>query len=269
MEKKIVLVVLALSLLFTCTVSLSEVVSEDSEEILGEYIDEMKESGRTFTIPLHIGPIYSVIVRKDGIGIVFNMVKSKAMELSLEAISFVTDLEEMDIALENGASFNIPAVVQLQSYDVGSFITLNLSAKATSTLIELLNQSSPIVKFTFVQGDGNKIDMTVDEVNKALSDASGTAVDIVNQAGTAAGEFFNNLGAGAGTFAADAYASVEQAVINAGDALIDAANDAGDFLGEAADSVGEFLGNTAESAGGALEDAAESVTDFWKGLWGN
>ena len=267
--KKIFLFVLVTVILLTVSLSFAESTTEEQEQALTDYVNEVKESGRSFTVPINIGPIYSVIVKEDGIGIVFSFIKSKAVSVGLEAISFVTDLKEMDISLENGKTFTIPAVVALQSHDVGTFIIFNISLEAANAIIEMVDQGSPVVKFTFIQGSGNRVEMSVDEVNQALSDATGSTVDIVNQGISAVTEFGNNLASGIGKFMEDAYSATEKAIVDAGDTIVNIANDAGSAIVDAGNAVGDFLGDASEAVGDSLSDAMDSVGNFWNGLWGN
>ncbi len=267
--KKIFLFALVTVILLTVSLSSAESTTEEQEQALVDYVNEMKESGRSFTVPLNIGPIYSVIVKEDGIGIVFSFIKSKAVSVGLEAISFVTDLKEMDISLENGKIFTIPAVVALQSHDVGTFVIFNISLESAKAIMEMINQDSPVVRFSFIQGNGNRIEMSVDEVNQALSAATGNTVDIVKQGLSAVTEFGNGLTSDIGQFLEDTYAATEKAIVDAGDTLANLANDAGSAIADAGNAVGDFLGDASEAVGDSLSDAMDSVGSFWNGLWGN
>ena len=279
MTKKWMALFIAVTLVFTSVLSYAEKPAEEQEEEVGEFMEELGETSQSFTIPINIGPVYSVIIRHDGIGIALSMIKSKSISLALEAVSFFTNLKEMDIHLENGKKYTIPAVVQILNQKVGTFIVFNVTEKAATSILDIISSGSPVVRFSFIQNNDNRIDMTVDEVNEAMTKATGEATDIVNQAGEAADKFWKNFSAGIGKYAEDTYADLSKALADAGDFLSNAANDlgksltdtansAGEFIGSAMESAGESIGEAMESAGESIGEAMENLGNLWNGLWG-
>ena len=112
MYKRFMALTVAVIMTLISICAYAETDAKEKEEEVEEFMEELEETSQSFTIPINIGPIYSVIVRHDGIGIALSMIKSKSLSLALEAVSFLTDLKEMDIHLENGKKYTIPAVIQ-------------------------------------------------------------------------------------------------------------------------------------------------------------
>ena len=127
MYKRFMALTVAVIMTLISICAYAETDAKEKEEEVEEFMEELEETSQSFTIPINIGPIYSVIVRHDGIGIALSMIKSKSLSLALEAVSFLTDLKEMDIHLENGKKYTIPAVIQFLKQEVGSFIVFNIT----------------------------------------------------------------------------------------------------------------------------------------------
>lgn len=278
--------------MMTCLpmISSAETNTDELKSESEEFVEELGETSRSFTIPINIGPIYSVIIRKDGIGIAISLIKNKSMSLAMETVSFLNDLKEVVVQLENGKEYKIPAVVQLLNHEVGSFIVMNVSGEAAKKIIDIVFSGSPAMSFSFIQNDNNRKDMTVDEVNEALTKATGEATDVVKQAREAVIKFWENFSSEAGKYAENTYADISNTLIGAGDFLSNSANDigksisdtanaageyingimesAGVSIGEAMDSAGKSIGEAMDSAGESIGEAVENIGNFWNGLWG-
>ena len=266
--KKIISVLLTIVLVFVMSASMADEKKKD-EELLDEYVEEMEETDSSFTVPVGVGIIYSVIIYRDGVSVVFSPLKSKKAALGLKALDFITDVNEIKLYYKNGQSAVLPATVEIKSYDVGTFITLNMSSKTMTAISDLSSIKSELDKVAFVHGDKSEQEMSVEELNQALSGVFGGAIDIANQSITAITTFWNNLSGGIGVLAANTYSSVEKALVSAGDWIADSASSLGNTVTDLADKAGEALGNAAEDAGEYLENAGDAVSDLWNGLWGN
>ncbi len=266
--RKIISVLLTIVLVFMMSASMADEKKKD-EELLDEYVEEMEETDSSFTVPVGVGIIYSVIIYKDGVSVVFSPIKSKKASLGLKALDFITDVNEIKLHYKNGQFAVLPATVEIKSYDVGTFITLNMSSKTMTAISDLSSIKSELDKVAFVHGDKSEQEMSVEELNQALSGVFGGAIDIANQSITAITTFWNNLSGGIGVLAANTYSSVEKALVSAGDWIADSASSLGNTVTDLADKAGEALGNAAEDAGEFLENAGDAVSDFWNGLWGN
>ena len=266
--KKLVALLVVFSLVFSMIVSLAE-DKKDEEELLNDYVEDMDETDSSFTVPVGFGIIYSVIIYRDGVGIVFSPLKSKTAALGLKALDFITDVQEIKLYYKNGQSTVVPATIEVKSYDVGTFISLNLSSKTMKAISDLSAIESELDRVAFVHGDKTEQEMSINELNQTLSNVFGSTVDIANQTISALSIFWNNLSNGVGVLAANTFSAAEKALVEAGDWISDSASSIGQSMTELADKAGETFNNALEETGEFLENAGDKVSDFWKGLWGN
>lgn len=279
MKKTIVGILSIFLVLCLIPVCAESSTTDDQEELLDDYIENLEETDRSFTIPIGVGIIYSVILYHDSVGVVFTPIKSKSASMGLEVASFMTDLNRIQLHLLDGQTIVLPAVVDIKRYDVGTFITINLSMQAASQVVQLINNDSPVVRITFIQNSNNEYDMSIEELNRTLSSSFDSVVDIVNQASAAITVFWNNLSRGIGIFASNAYSSIESVLINVGsfisgtsssigEKVSDAVSSAGGAITDATTAAGDYITDAATSAGEFIEDATGTVSDFWKGMFG-
>ena len=290
MKKTFAVILSFMLVLYLLPVHAESDTAQEQEELLEGYLENLEETDRSFAIPIGVGIIYSVILHNDSVGIVFTPIRSKRAAMSLEFASFMTDLKQITLHLLDGEAIVLPAVVDIKKYDVGTFITLNLSMQTASQVMQLIKNDSPVVRVTFTQNSNKEYDMSIDELNRSLSSSFDGAVDIINQVSSAISVFWTNLSRGIGVFASNAYSSVESVLMNigdffsgtasligervsdavndAGDAINDAASKANDFFNDAASTAGDLINDASSAAGDLIDDAAEKVTDFWKGLFG-
>ena len=277
--KRLIALMLCLALAMGLVLALAEPTA-DEEKLLEDYARDLDKTDRSFTLPIGIGIIYSVILRHDSVGIVLSPARSLGTALSVEALAYLTDLKEIRVLMKGGETVKLPATVEIEKYKVGTFVTLNLSMQTGSLLTQVIGKGAQIDCVTFVQNSGKEYDMTLDELNSSLSEAFGSGVDIVGQASEALKTFWANLTEGIGVFASDAYASIEKALEDVGNymsgaassiggAIADAWNAAGEAVSGALDAAGSAIDDAANAAGSAIEDAAGAVTDLWNSLWGN
>ena len=268
MLKKSLSLLLALALVLIPSLAAAE---DDSakEELLEEYMENIEETDRSFTIPISFGILQAITLQKDGVGISFKTFTNLVTATGLEIVSIATDLKQIDIHLSDGHLVSFPAVVQIkQNDDFGTYIKINISKKAAKSIADLVQSKAPIVQITFTQNSGAKQSMTVDELNKALSEVFGGTVDIVNQGASAVAAFWEKLSQGAGTFYSNAYDSVESALVQAGDFIANTASDVGQALTDAASTAGSAVSDAIGTTGDFVGDAADTVSNFWNGLWG-
>ena len=122
--KKLLSVLLAFILVFTVSVSVAE-EQKAEEQLPDEHTEETKETERSYTVPVGVGIVYSVIIYQDSISIVFTPVRNKPAELWLKTLDFLTDVKEIKLNYKDGQSVVFPATVEIKSYDVGTFVSLN------------------------------------------------------------------------------------------------------------------------------------------------
>ena len=258
MLKKIFIMLLAVTLIFASVPSWAETqTEEEKEELLQQYTEQAGNDDKYFNVPIRIGIINSINIRKDGLGLVFQPITGTVTSMSLKALSFLIDLKEIGVHLENEQTVKVPAVVKILDNEAGTFIELNLTLSGARSISDLIASESPVKTVSFIQNDNSQIDMTIEELNNALGSITGGVVDITNQVGEAISTFWKNLTGGIGTFVTDAFTSI-------GGAL----NQAGEFIAEKWDAAGETVNGALEAAGGFLDDAADTVSDLFGGLFG-
>jgi len=80
--KKLVSWMLAIMLAVLSMPAIAETIPADGEEeLLDQYVSELKDSDEFFSIPIRFGIIYSVALYRNGVGIVFQPVTNKAASL--------------------------------------------------------------------------------------------------------------------------------------------------------------------------------------------
>ena len=265
--KKLLSVLLALVLVFTLPVSVAE-EQKAEDQLPDEHTEETKETDRSFTIPVGVGIVYSVIIYKDSISVVFSPVRNKTAEIGLKTLDFIADVQEIKLYYKDGQSLVFPATFEIKSYDVGIFVSLNLSLKTITALSDLFAAESVPDRVAFVRKDGTERVMSLKELNQALSDAFDSMVDIAARAGKAIAVFLKNLAQGVWFYAEEASASAGKALAEAGRWISESASSVGQSVNKLKDKAEEAMGNTLEKIGGHLKDAYESVKDIWYGLRG-
>lgn len=262
--KKNISIVLSVILVLVSSLSAAESAAPaDSEKLIGEYYASAGEKDGVFTVPVGVGIIYSVLIYKDSVGIVFSPVKNGKVAMGLQALDFLTDVKEIRLGFEDGKSAVFPASLEIKAYDVGTFIVLNLSAGTAASLSALVSAGSMPDKAVFVRSDGTEQTLTVADLNKALGSFFDGAVDIVNQVKDAFSVFWQNLSKGVSVFAKKTKASVQRALIVAGLYMFGTMT----RLGQALDKAEEALRNGLDQTGDFVKDAADKAADFWKKLW--
>lgn len=265
--KKLLSVLLAFVLIFTVSASVGE--EKKPEKILPDsQSEEKEETNRSFTIPVGVGIIYSVILDQDSVSVVFSPIRNKAAALGLKSLDFLADVKEIKCSYMDGRSVVIPAGIEIKSYDVGTFICLNLSFKTVTAIPELFASESGLDKVAFVLSDGTEREMSISELNQALSSAFGTVVDIAAQAKKAIVVFLKNLSNKVWWFAEKTSSSVRQPLADAWRWISDSAASAGQSLSKLKGKVREAIGSALENSRSFLKDTAEKVEDFWNGLRG-
>ena len=259
------------SLLLACVLFLlpclgSAEGSADQEAVYDEYVENLRETDRSFTVPIGIGILQSVTIMKDGVGIALRPIGGRLFSLGLSALGFLIDLKEVELLLEDGQTIHLPAVVQLSHTEVGTFIIIYLTGSTFSSLSELFSVRSRVVKLTFIQNSRKSFDLTMDELNQALSSVYGKTVDFVKLAATAVSVFWRNLKEGIGTFAENTREAIGKAVISAGEYLSDRWTEVSGELSGMAESIGKKISDMLDSARNALREFSESVTAYWKSL---
>lgn len=239
------------------TPQLTETVSEEQQKIYDEYVEELKESKRVMTVPVGSGLVHSILVKEDGFGIVLNLVTGKTLADSLKALAFLADLTAVDVYLENGEKYAIPAVVEIQFYNIGAFVTLNITVEAAKTLAGIIGSKSLVEKIVFTQGSGKQTELTVAELNESLSKVTGKVVDVLERARRVVRVFWLLLSRRVVRFASNAYDAVQSLIADVGSSLQKAGSEAGEKLQDAAKSVVIFLSNAVEGIGAVWNR-------FWK-----
>ena len=201
-------------------------------------------------------------------GFVFTPVRNKPAELWLKTLNFLTDVKEIRLNYKDGQSVVFPATVEIKSYDVGTFVSLNLSLKTVRAVSDLFATESDPDKITFVRSDGTEREMSLAELNQALSNAFDSAVDIAARTGKAIIVFLKNLSRGIWIYAEETSASVGKALAEAGRWISESASSVSQSVNKLKDKAGEALGNTMGNIRDHLESAAETVKDIWNGLRG-
>ena len=256
--KKLLSVLLAFILVFTVSASVAE-AHKPEETLPDEHTEGTNETDRSFTIPVGVGIVYSAIIYKDSISIVFTPVRNKPAELWLKTLNFLTDVKEIRLNYKDGQSVVFPATVEIKSYDVGTFVSLNLSLKTVRAVSDLFATESDPDKITFVRSDGTE---------RELSNAFDSAVDIAARTGKAIIVFLKNLSRGIWIYAEETSASVGKALAEAGRWISESASSVSQSVNKLKDKAGEALGNTMGNIRDHLESAAETVKDIWNGLRG-
>lgn len=257
MLKKVFIMLLAVTLIFASVPSWAETqTEEEKEELLQQYTEQAETEDKYFNVPIRIGIIHSVNIRKDGLGLVFQPITGPVAVMSLKALRFLIDLKEIGIHLENGQTVEVPAVVKVLDNEAGTFIELNLTLSGARAISDLITSESPVKAVSFIQKDSSQIDMTIEELNNTLSSIAGRAVDITKQAGEAISAFWKNLTGGIGTFVTDAFTTIEGAF-----------NKAGEFIAEKRDAAGEAVNGAWEAVAGFLHKAADTVKNLFGGLF--
>jgi len=265
--KKLLSVLLAFILVFTISASVAE--GQKAEEQLPDgHPEETKEADRSYTIPVGVGIVYSVIIYKDSISVVFSPVRNKAAEIGLKALDTLADVKEIKLYYQDGQAVAFPVSVEIKSYDVGTFVSLNLSLDTVKAASDLFAAESGPDRVAFVRGDGTERVMSLTELNQTLSDAFNSTVDIAARTGKAIGVFLKNLAQGVWFYAEKTSASAGKALAEAGRWISESASSVGQSMNKLKDKAGEAVGNTLEKIGGHLKDAYESVKDIWNGLRG-
>ena len=265
--KKLLSVLLAFILVFTISASVAE-APKTEKALPDEHTEETKETDRSFTIPVGVGIVYSVIIYKDSISIVFTPVRNKPAELGLKTLDFLTDVKEIKLSYKDGQSVVFPAAVEIKSYDVGTFVSLNLSLKTVRAVSDLFATESDPDKIAFVRSDGTEREMSLVELNQALSEAFDSAADLAARTGKAIAVFLKNLSQGIWIYAEETSASVGKALAEAGRWISESASSVSQSVNKLKGKAGEALDKTAGSLRDHLESAAETVKDIWSGLRG-
>lgn len=265
--KKLLSVLLAFILVFTVSVSVAE-EQKAEEQLPDEHTEETKETERSYTVPVGVGIVYSVIIYQDSISIVFSPVRNKAAEFGLKALDTLTDVKEIKLYYQDGQPVAFPVSVEIKSYDVGTFVSLNLSLDTVKALSDLFAAESDPDRVVFVRGDGTEQVMSLVELNQALSDAFDSAVDIAARAGKAIGTFLKNLSQGIWFYAEKTSASLGKALAEAGRWISEKASSVGQSVNKLKDKAGEAVGNTAGNIRDHLKNASETVKEIWNGLRG-
>ena len=264
MLRKLFAILLAAVLLFSSFPAAAEgQAAEEKEDLLQEYTEEAESTDRYFNVPVRIGIISSVNIRKDGLGIVFQPIAGTAARMALKTFVFITDLKTIELILEDGRSLEVPAVVSVLDNEAGTFIELNVTLSGAKAVAELLKNKTPVKTISFIRNSQPRVDMTVEELNQALGAVTGGAVNLSNQAAEAVSVFWKNLSEGAGTFAADARSAAEGAI-----------GKAGDFVTEKWDSAEKAASDAAGKVSGKVQDALDAARGFFRkaavffsGLW--
>ena len=265
--KKLLSVLLAFILVFTVSVSVAEDKTE--EKALSDSPSEgAEETVRSFTIPVGVGIVDSVILYRGSASVVFSPIRNKAAVLALKTLDFLADVKEIKLYYQDGQSVVLPVGIEIRSYDVGTFISLNLSLKTVTTIPDLFAAKSGLDRVAFVLGDGSEREMSLSELNQALSGAFGTAVDIASQAKEAIVVFLKNLSNKVWAFAKRTSASFRQTLADAWRWLSESAASSGQSLNELKEKVREAFGNVLENSGSYWKYASRSVKRLWNGLRG-
>jgi len=267
MLKKMFIILLASIFAFTVFPAAAE-EQTGKEALLQEYTEEAEATEKYFNVPVRVGIINSVNIRKDGLGIVFQPISSTAAKMGLKALAFLADLKEIQVLLEDGRSIGVPAVVKVLDNEAGTFIELNVTISGAKTISELITNRDAVRTISFIHNDQSRTDMTTEELNKTLSTVTGKAVDFTKQAADAAAAFWKNLSDGAGMLAADAYSTAEGAITQAGEFITGTWDSAGKALSEAAGKTGDIAENALEAARGFFRNAAVFISQLWRSITG-
>lgn len=267
MLKKIIIILLAAVFAFTAFPMAAEGQNE-KEALLQEYTEEAEAAEKYFNVPVRAGIINSVNIRKDGLGIVFQPISSTLAKMSLKALTFLADLKEIRVFLEDGRSIGVPAVVKILDNEAGTFIELNVTLSGASAIAELITNRNEVKTISFIHNDQSRTDMTTEELNKTLSSITGKAVDFTKQAAEAAAAFWKNLSDGAGAFAADTRSTAEGTITRAGEFIKGVWDSAGKALSEAVSKTGDTMENALEAAKGVFRNAAVFIFRLWRGIAG-
>ena len=261
--KKLLSALLAFILIFTLSVSAAE-NKEAGETLPDEPFEQTEEADRSYVIPVRVGILYSVIIQRGGVRAVFSPIRSKVADIGLKVLKFITDVKEIKLYFKNGQTAVLPALIEVQSYDIGIFVSLNLSVKIVTAIIDLFTKKSVVEKVAFVHSDQTEQIVTLGDLNQVLGSVFGCAVDVVKRAGKAIGTFLKNLTKGVWTSPAESSGSVRDTLVNAWKQITESA---GQSVKDLKDKAGDMLDNALESAGELVDNAAEKFKDFWNGLW--
>ena len=267
--KKLLSVLLAFILIFTISVSAAE-NKQAGEELTAESVEQTEgteETDRSYVIPVRVGILYSVIVYRGGVSVVFNPILSKAADIGLKALKLITDVKEIKLYYKNGQTAVLPALIEIQPYDIGTVISLNLSVETVTAVIDLFTKGSGLDRIAFVHSDMTEQCISLNGLEQVLSDVFGCTVDIAKRAREAIGVFLENMSNRVWTSTTESATSVKDTLINAWKRITESTASAGQSLKNIKDKAGETLDNALESAGEAVENAAEKFRNFWDGLW--
>lgn len=267
--KKLIAVLLSFMLIFTAVVSAAEekeAGGKNPDPYTEESGKESEEADQSFMIPVGVGIIYSVVISKDRVSVIFSPIKSKAASLGLQFLDSLAGVEEIRLSFKNGQSVVLPAAAEIKSYDVGTFIALNLSLNAVRAVSDLVKIKSDPDRVAFVHHDGTEQEMSFDELNQAFSSAFGGIVDLSAQAGEAVSVFLNNLRNGVVILMSDSSASVKKALAEAEQWISKTVSSAGQSAAELKDSAEAAWENAREKAGEWMENAADSLKTLWNSL---
>ena len=185
--KKLLSVLLAFILVFTVSASVAE-AQRPEETLPDEHTEETKETDRSFTIPVGVGIVYSVIIYRDSISIVFTPVRNKPAELWLKTLDFLTDVKEIKLNYKDGQSVVFPATVEIKSYDVGTFVSLNLSLKTVRAVSDLFaTESDPDTSVGKALAEAGRW------ISKSASSVSQSVNKLKDKAGEALGNTMGNI----------------------------------------------------------------------------
>ena len=264
--KKLLSVLLAFILLFTISISAAEDPKAE-EELPDGFVEAIAETDRSYTVPVGFGIFYSVIIFRNGVSVVFSPIRNRAALIGIKTIDHLTDVKEIRVHFKNDQTAVLPAVIEMKSYDVGTFFSLNLTVKTVTAAFKLFSMKSAPDKVIFVHSDGTENEMSIGDLDQALSDLFGSTVDVANRAGKAVETFLNNLKNGVRIFVSESSDSVGKALKDAGHWISESVSSAGEKAKELKDKAKESIGNAVESTGEVMQNAAETFKEFWNGLW--
>ena len=257
--KKLLSVLLAFILIFTISVSAAE-NTEAGADLPDKPAEETEEADRSYVIPVRVGILYSVIVYRGGVSVVFNPITSKVTEVGLKVVRLISDVKEIKLYYQDGQTAVLPALIEVQTNDAGAVISLNLSVKTVTAVIDLFSKKSGLDKIAFVHSDMTEQFISLKSLDQALSDAFGCAVDVAQRAGKAIGTFLKNITNRIWTSTTESAASLKDSLISAWKRITESAVSDGPSVKDEEDKAEEKPDNF-------FENAAEKFKDFWNRLW--
>lgn len=266
--KKLVSLLLACMLFLLPSLGSAEQSAEqaDQEAVYDAYVENLRETDRSFTVPIGFGMFQSVTLMKDGIALAFKPIGGRLVSIGLSALGFLIDLKEVELLLDDGQTIRFPTAVKLSNTEVGTFIIVYITGETISSLSRLFSIRSHVARITFIQNSQNSFNMTMDEFNQALGSILGGTLDFVRLGASAVSVFWRNLKEGIGTFAANTHEAIEKAIAGTVNYLSDKWTDVSVTLSGAAESVGKKISDMIESTRKVFREFSESVTNYWQSL---